>query len=254
MKKLLIYIYVIAIYIGFSTSLFAQPSNDNCAGAIPITVGTGSCSSILYTNVAATSVGDPAIPVCWSPNTLSNTVWFSFVATTADVEISTNFGGTLANTQLAVYSGTCGSLTQIACQEDINAGGGLYHTDVILHGLTIGNTYYMMVDGNNNTTGTFGICAQEALPLGPTLPVQDCATAQTLCNLTSVSVPNGTGGVGGRRRRRGDRGDAGLGALVAARDHDHGGADLLRLGSGVTNFFGGNIGDFSFYYHTNCHH
>ena len=188
MKKLQVALYLIVICIGFSTSLFAQPANDACASAIPLTVGTGSCSSILYTNVAATSSGDPAIPACWSPNTMNNTVWFSFVATTADIEISTNFGGTLANTQLAVYSGSCGSLTQIACQEDINTGGLLLHTDVILHGLTIGNTYYLLVDGNNNTTGTFGIRAQTALPIGPTLPVQDCATAQTLCNLNSVSV------------------------------------------------------------------
>ncbi|MGL2965739.1 Ig-like domain-containing protein, partial [Flavobacterium sp. XGLA_31] len=196
MKKFLICVCFILICIGHPTALFAQPANDNCSAAIPITVGNGSCNSILYTNVAATSSGDPATPSCWSPNSLNNTVWFSFVATTADIELSTNFGGTLANTQLAVYSGSCGSLTQIACQEDINTAGNLFHTDIILHGLTIGNTYYMMVDGNGNTTGTFGICAQEALPLGPVLPVQDCTTAQTLCNLNNITVPNGTGGVG----------------------------------------------------------
>ncbi|WP_162128455.1 PKD domain-containing protein [Flavobacterium phycosphaerae] len=196
MKKLVSYLYVCLIYIGFSTGLFAQPANDACGSAIPIAVTAGSCNSTFYTNVAATTVGDPATPACWSPNSLSHSVWFSFVATLADIEISTNFSGTLANTQLAVFSGSCGSLTQIACQEDINPATGLYHTDIILHGLTVGNTYYLLVDGNGNTTGTFGICAQEALPIGPTLPVQDCITASTLCNLNSVSVPNGTGSVG----------------------------------------------------------
>jgi len=189
-------LYTLFLYIGFTTGLFAQPSNDNCSTAIAITVGNGNCSSILYTNVAATSVGDPATPACWTPNSLDNTVWFTFVATTSDVEISTNFSGTLANTQLAVFSGSCGALTQLACQEDINTAGGLVHTDVILHGLTVGNTYYLMVDGNGNTTGTFGICVQQALPIGPTLPVQDCVTSQTLCNLNTISVPDGIGGVG----------------------------------------------------------
>ncbi|MCF6133227.1 T9SS type B sorting domain-containing protein [Flavobacterium wongokense] len=196
MKRWIKYIRILLVCVGFTTLAYAQPANDACGSATPITVGNGSCNSILYTNVAATSVGDPAIPACWNPASLSHTVWFSFVATTADIEISTNFGGTLANTQLAVYSGTCGSLTQIGCQENINTGGGLLHTDVILHGLTIGNTYYLLVDGNGATTGTFGICAQQTLPVGPPLPTQDCTGAQTLCGLASISVPDGPGGVG----------------------------------------------------------
>ena len=178
MKNLTNYIHILLACVGFTTLAYAQPTNDACGSAIPITVGNGSCNSILYTNVAATSVGDPAIPACWAPNSISHTVWFSFVASTADIEISTNFAGTLADTQLAVYSGTCGSLVQIGCQENINTAGGLFHTDVILHGLTVGNTYYLLVDGNGTTTGTFGICAQESLPVGPPLPTQDCVGAQ----------------------------------------------------------------------------
>ncbi|MFA9202009.1 MAG: hypothetical protein ACEQSC_00460, partial [Candidatus Nanopelagicaceae bacterium] len=72
----------------------------------------------------------------------------------------------------------------------------MLHTDVILHGLTPTNTYYIAVDGNGNTTGTFGVCVQESLPIGPALPTQDCTGAQTLCNLGSISVPDGVGGVG----------------------------------------------------------
>jgi len=195
-KQIFKFSYILLLYIGLTTSLFAQPANDTCGTAIPIAVGTGVCNSILYTNVAATTSGNPATPACWLPNSMSHTVWFSFVATTADIELSTNFGGTLANTQIAVYSGGCGGLTLLACQEDINTGGGLFHTNVILHGLTITNTYYIAVDGNGNTTGTFGICAQETLPVGPTLPVQDCVTSQNLCNLNNIVVPNGAGGVG----------------------------------------------------------
>jgi gliding motility-associated-like protein len=196
MKKWITYMHILLVCVCFTTTAYAQPANDDCSTATPITVGNGSCNSILYTNVAATSVGDPTIPACWNPSSLSHSVWFSFVATTADVEISTNFGGTLANTQLAVFSGTCGSLTQIGCQENVNTAGGLLHTDVILHGLTVGNTYYLLVDGNGATTGTFGICAQQALPVGPTLPIQDCVGAQTLCTVGDVTVPNGPGGVG----------------------------------------------------------
>ena len=152
MKIWINYLHLLIACVGFTTLAYAQPANDACSSAISIAVGVGSCNSILYTNVAATTSADPATPACWAPNSISHTVWFSFVATTADIEISTNFGGTLANTQLAIYSGACGSLTQIACQEDINTAGSLFHTDVILHGLTIGNTYYLLVDGNGATT------------------------------------------------------------------------------------------------------
>jgi gliding motility-associated-like protein len=196
MKKWIDNLHILLVCVGFTTFSNAQPVNDNCGAATAITIGVGSCNSILYDNNLATSVGDPAIPACWSPASLSHTVWFSFVATTADIEISTNFGGTLANTQLAVYSGACGSLTQIACQENINTASGLLHTNVILHGLTVGNTYYLLVDGNGNTTGSFGICAQETLPVGPPLPTQDCVGAQSLCNLGNIVVPNGPGGTG----------------------------------------------------------
>ncbi|HLF53301.1 beta strand repeat-containing protein, partial [Flavobacterium sp.] len=180
----------------FGTNVYAQPANNTCATAEPITVGVGTCSSILYTNVGATTAGNPATPACWSPNSMSHTVWFSFVATSVSIELSTNFSGTLANTQIAVFSGLCGGLTQIACQEDVNTAGGLLHTNVIVHGLTIGNTYYVAVDGNGNTTGTFGICAQQAMPLAPPAPTQDCATAQFLCNTSNIVIGDGTGGPG----------------------------------------------------------
>lgn len=196
MKLKITFLTILIAFLLLSINGYAQPANDACATAISIPVGNGTCSSPLYTNVAATSVGDPATPACWNPATKSNTVWFSFVATTADVEISTNFAGTLANTQIAVYSGACGGLVQLACDEDVNTGAGLLHTDIILHGLTVGNTYYIMVDGNGATTGTFGICVQQALPITPPLPVQDCASAQFLCSVSNVSIPDGTGGPG----------------------------------------------------------
>jgi len=197
MKATFRHIIPLLLLLSFSLKGFAQPpTNDTCLTAEPLTVGVGSCSSILYTNVGATTTGNPSTPPCWLPNSMSHTVWFSFVATKADIEVSTNFGGTLADTQIAVYSGTCGALTLLACQEDVNTAGGLLHTDVLLHGLTIGNTYHIAVDGNGNTTGTFGVCAQEAAPIGPPLPTQDCTGSQTLCNLNNIVVADGSGGVG----------------------------------------------------------
>ena len=195
LKRYLFVLFVFLHVLGLEKA-YAQPSNDACANAILLPVGIGSCSSPLYTNVNATTVGDPTTPACWLPNSKSHTVWFYFQASSADVEISTNFSGTLANTQIAVYSGTCGSFTQLACQENVNTAAGLLHTDVILHGLTVGNNYYVMVDGNGTQTGDFGICVQQTNPTSPPLPAQDCETAQFLCNMSNIVVPDGIGGVG----------------------------------------------------------
>ena len=186
---------IFASILGFS-NLFAQPVNDLCSNAITLTVTNGSCSSIAYTNVGATTTGNPSTPSCWSPNNMSNTVWFNFVATTSDVQMSTNFDYSLLNTQIAVFSGSCGALTQIACNEDINTAGGLLQTSLQLHGLTVGNTYYIAVDGNGSSTGEFGLCIEEIEPLGPPLPIQDCPTAQFLCNKNTVNISDGTGGPG----------------------------------------------------------
>lgn len=195
MKKY--YHLLIIVFSLFAGSLFAQaPANDLCAGAISLPVTNGSCSSTNYTNVGATNAGNPPQPACWAPASMSHTVWFSFVATSTSVEVSTNFGYALLNTQIAAYSGTCAALTQIACNEDINTSGGLLHTSMQLHGLTVGNTYFLLVDGNGAATGEFGVCVQEILPIGPPSPIQDCQTGQFLCNKNSITISNGTGGPG----------------------------------------------------------
>src|SRR5689334_25325265 len=107
----------------------AQPANDSCVNAIALTVGTGVCNSVQYDNTGATIELTDPIPTCWVPASVSHTVWFTFTPDSSRVHISTNFNYSLANTQIAVYSGTCGAFTEIACQEDIYAFNGYFHTD-----------------------------------------------------------------------------------------------------------------------------
>ena len=70
MKLIVKFLNILILYIVFTTSLFAQPANDTCGTAIPITVGVGSCNSILYTNVAATTSGNPATPAWGHPDVI----------------------------------------------------------------------------------------------------------------------------------------------------------------------------------------
>jgi hypothetical protein len=100
-------------------------------------------------NTGATVEATDPLPSCWGGSpTISHTVWFSFVPDSSRVHISTFFTNyALADDHVAVFSGTCGALTEIACQEDIFAFNFMYHTDIVVTGLTPGNTYYIMVDG-----------------------------------------------------------------------------------------------------------
>lgn len=110
------------LLVGLST-LWAQPANNTCATATLLTLQDNQCAPQLFSNNLATSVGDPAQPSCWT-SAPARTIWFRFQATTAAARLSTNFAQTVPNTRIAVYSGSCGALTLIACNNDINTTDG----------------------------------------------------------------------------------------------------------------------------------
>jgi len=88
------------------------PINDECSGAISITVGT-SCSYTTYSNVNATaSAGVPA-PGC--ANYIGGDVWFSVVVPASGHLIFDSQNQGIGNSGMAIYSGSCGALSLIAC-------------------------------------------------------------------------------------------------------------------------------------------
>lgn len=176
---------LLILFMLVGVGVFAQPANDNCAGAIGLTVEVNdNCSSIPYSNVGATA--DPQNPSCWGSNS-DNGIWFSFVApATGSLMISTNFGfNTINDPQIAVFSGGCGGLTEIACQEDLNTGGGLLNNRLAVNGLTGGNTYWILLDGNSGETGDCGICLTET-PTPDDPEYSDCNANQFICSSDPV--------------------------------------------------------------------
>lgn len=131
------------------------PSNDDCAGAIALPVNT-SCTYATYTNANATaSAGAPA-PSCSSYS--GGDVWFSAVVpASGEITIDTQTG-VITDSGIAIYTGTCGTLTQIACDDDSSANGLMSSATVT--GLTPGATVYIRFwEYGNDNNGTFGICA-----------------------------------------------------------------------------------------------
>ncbi|MEQ9591614.1 MAG: hypothetical protein RLN86_03395, partial [Cyclobacteriaceae bacterium] len=158
-RFLLLFLLCIASFVAFS-----QPANDNFAGAIDISgLFASSCSSdAAYTTVNAT--GDLNPGSCWNTagGVALRNVWFSFVATTTEVNVTIDVGsgkGTQQRSQVALWQSD--GTTPVSCNRYINNGD-----DVSLGSasLSIGDTYYLSVDvQNTGYVGTFTLCLSDAV-------------------------------------------------------------------------------------------
>ncbi len=161
------------------TLLAPPPANDNPCGAIPVAVGAnGVCTPATASNVGATATSGVAVPSC--SNYTGGDVWYSVtVPASGVITFATDYASpsTITDNGLAVYSGTCSSLTQIGCDDD--SGNGLM-ASLQLSGLTPGATLWVRVwEYGNDVSGTFTMCFSEPLPSDSN---QDCNTANQLCS------------------------------------------------------------------------
>ena len=134
------------------------PSNDECSGAISLTVNpNGSCATT--TSATAEDATNSGVSAC--TGTPSDDVWFSFVAP-ASGSINVTISNATGTTDMVheVFENTCGSLNSLGCSDPNTSTTG---------GLTAGDTYYVRVhtySSTGNNTG-FDIC----LAAGPTAGV-----------------------------------------------------------------------------------
>lgn len=168
------------------------PANDNCTGAVALTVNsTLTCTAVTAgtTQSATATAGVPA-PTCNAAGATDD-VWYSFVATNTIHRASLlNVTGTATAMAMAIYSGTCGTLTSLQCV----AGNTLTQ-----NGLTVGQTYYVRVWTTATTTASanFNICI--ATPPPPPANDEPCnaivltaAAACTYQTYTTASATNTT--------------------------------------------------------------
>lgn len=173
------------------TSLGGTPSNDVCAGATAIPLGT----SIFGDNNCTGGSGEPAVPAAWTTGNV-NTIWFSAVIPVSGQLFVKTTAGTLTNTQIAAYSGTCAALTFLSANTDIGYCGNStnYMSQLTITG-TAGTTVYIRVDGESNATGNFTITAIDpTVTVLPGIQGQDCSQPNPVCQSTmSVSNPGYSG-------------------------------------------------------------
>lgn len=139
------------------------PTNDDPCSAISLTLST-SCSYLTGTNVNATSTSGVTAPGCASY--LGGDVWYKVVVgSTGTLTFDSQTGG-ITDAGMALYSGSCSSLTLLSCDDDSSPNGLM--PMLTISSRTPGETIWVrMWEYGGDVTGTFGLCVTEpfALPI-----------------------------------------------------------------------------------------
>jgi hypothetical protein len=120
-------------------------TGDHCL--FPIAVGTG---AIAFSTVGATGVG-PTVTTC--TNTTLNDIWYLFTPTASGTATVNTCTAATFDTYLVAYSGACGALTQVTCNDDTNCGGSTLRSQITFP-VTAGVSRLIRLGGYNGATGT----------------------------------------------------------------------------------------------------
>ena len=136
---------------------YCPPANDSCGSATELTIYP-TCTIDTFTNAGATDSGIPD-PGC--ANYQGGDVWFYITAPsdldTLTIKTVVLSGSNFDDSGLAVYTGTCDSLTLVECNDDGNSND--YSSEITLTNVSSGTQYYIRVwEYGNNEIGEMGIC------------------------------------------------------------------------------------------------
>lgn len=182
MKKSLLFLFLTIIY---SLSTFAQPGNDACASASPITWNGGCVTG--NTTSATTQVGESLTCLAGGQS-----VWYSFVAANDTVSIKTSAfasGGCVMRYNIYGPNPTC-------LPAGGTCSGNVTDSEIKYTGFTVGATYFIQVIYPNGgacgaSATNFCIGVYDPLPPAPNYG-STCALASQMYVATSCwDVPSG---------------------------------------------------------------
>jgi gliding motility-associated-like protein len=170
------------------------PTNDEPCSGIVMPVVTSACNYATFTNVGATASSIPAPSSCVGGSgaaqggfsTGTADVWFKIVVpSTGNINITAEpnlSGPVITDGVMALYSGTCSTLSQIACSDDHNYPGSPHDLLPMIteNGLTPGDTVYLRYYGYGTSQGEFGFCVNTGLN-------DDCVNALYICDINGYS-------------------------------------------------------------------
>ncbi|MES2131285.1 MAG: gliding motility-associated C-terminal domain-containing protein [Bacteroidota bacterium] len=190
--------YPFNICITGATIIVGTQPNDEPCNAIQLPAVTADCNYLSFSNVGATLSAAAAPTGCTGGTggfgATTKDVWFSItvpasgnLCITPQPNLATS---TVTDGVMVLYSGSCGSLTQIDCSDDADGTSGIYNypgtaNDFLPYinqtGLTPGSTVYLRYWGWGGSSGSFGLCVQA--------PTNDaCANALYICDLNGYSA------------------------------------------------------------------
>jgi len=126
------------------------PANDNFANAMTVAPGAGGTFTDTKDSSGATTQStDPAPPCAQSPQIpfttgISNTIWYKFTPASNGTITDVDTIGSNYDTVLSILTGTAGSFTLVACNDDI-VSGVVIQSQIQNVSVTAGTTYYFMV-------------------------------------------------------------------------------------------------------------
>ena len=142
-----------------------HPVNDNCTSAESITITSGTtCSPVGGNNTCnSASLSNPSC----DPFSVINDNWYTATTGNCNSNLTVHItAGTAVGLRAAVYTGTCGSMTQVFCTASISG-------PFSLSGITPNTTYFIQVYTTNSTPGSYTICINQndvTPPVTPILP------------------------------------------------------------------------------------
>lgn len=163
---------------GFTTVI-----NNDCSTATTL------ISSTTCTPVSGTLINSTVSDIEDECNNYENhDVWYSFVAQSANTTIIVE-SLDLMDPIISVYTGACGSLTQVSCEDD--EGGEIEELE--LSNLTVGSTYFIRVTdyhGGSDGSTEFSICVTHEASVDPCADVT-ITGAVTGCGPEATVVADG---------------------------------------------------------------
>ena len=180
--------------ISLVSSVAIPPANDDPCAATPLTVGA-TCVFTTATNSLATSTAGAPAPSCGGY--LGGDVWFTVVVPPSGAINFESNSVVMDDGVMAVYSGTCGALTEIAC-DDNSSLNSILMPAISLTGQTPGSTLWVRFWAYNNlNNGTFKICASTFTPVVNDNPCNAISVpVNATCNYTTYSNAGATSTLG----------------------------------------------------------
>jgi hypothetical protein len=162
----------IALVTGVLNLNAQAPANDNCSGAIPlsITAQTANCPTTTYTNVGATDAtgsSNSPNPICFNGSRAFKDVWFTFTTMATGpqnyrIAIEGAASGALVSPQAALYVGSCttGFFEEVCRSQPVGSSNTSLNFDAL--DLRANTTYFVQIGVYQSTDlgGRFSVCVK----------------------------------------------------------------------------------------------